>query len=316
MGCASLGSRVAPGRAADALARALDAGVSWFDVAPAYGAGAAEEILGAALRGHREDVQICTKVGLLPPPGGTGRRMLRAALRPAVAAAAPLRGMIRRSGATANRAIDLTPDLLRGSLERSLTRLGTDRVEVYALHNARAEDLARDEIRSTLVALVAEGKARTIAVAGDAAAAAAALDTGAPFGVIQIAQPAPGAAGDALLPRAAAQGVGCVTHSVFGVGGALQALSAGLKRTPDLAARARAATGIDGPPETLAAALLMARARAANPAGVGLASMAAPRSLAANVAAAARPAPDPALAPVLADIVPLLTPRTAEGSPP
>ena len=40
-GCASLGSRVAAADGLNALAAAFDAGVNWFDVAPAYGAGEA-----------------------------------------------------------------------------------------------------------------------------------------------------------------------------------------------------------------------------------------------------------------------------------
>ena len=45
-----------------AVHRALDLGVNYFDVAPAYGDGKAEEALGLALEGHTEDVIIATKV--------------------------------------------------------------------------------------------------------------------------------------------------------------------------------------------------------------------------------------------------------------
>ena len=53
------------------LAAALDAGVTWIDLAPVYGAGKAEEIAGQAIRGRRDEVQICTKVGL-KLAGGVG----------------------------------------------------------------------------------------------------------------------------------------------------------------------------------------------------------------------------------------------------
>jgi aryl-alcohol dehydrogenase-like predicted oxidoreductase len=45
-----------------AVHRALDLGINYFDVAPAYGDGKAEEALGIALEGRSEDVIIGTKV--------------------------------------------------------------------------------------------------------------------------------------------------------------------------------------------------------------------------------------------------------------
>src|SRR5580704_10332980 len=82
-GCASLGSRISARAGLEALARAHEAGVTWFDLAPAYGAGEAEGILARFLAGRRERVSILTKVGLAPP-----RRS--ALLRGAYAAARPL----------------------------------------------------------------------------------------------------------------------------------------------------------------------------------------------------------------------------------
>lgn len=300
MGCASLGSRVAPGPGLEALARAHAAGIRWFDVAPAYGGGDAEALLGQFLKGRREEVSLCTKVGLAPPPVSMLKRRIRALARPVVAAAGPLRQMIRKSGATANHALALTPELLRSSLERSLSRLGTDRVEVYALHNARPGDLARDDILATLAALLAEGKARTVSVAGSAEAAQAAIAIGAPFGVVQFAQPGSAEPAMDLFAAARAAGIGCVTHSVFGVGGQLAGLAARLKADPALRDRLVAA-GHAGPPEAAAAGLLLARARAVNPDGVVLASMFSERSLRANLAGAGG-APDPAAAALCAEL--------------
>lgn len=294
-GCASLGSRVSERIGRNALARSYDAGVRWFDVAPSYGAGAAEPILGDVLKGRRDHVQICTKVGLVPPLDSAMRKALRALARPVIGAAGPLRAMIRKSGATANRAVPLTPELLRTSLDSSLTRLGTDRVDVYALHNARPEDLARDDILRALEDLLAAGKTRAVAVAGRADAAAAALAQGAPFALVQFAQPGMGAIvdpqdtpGPGLFAAAEATGMGCVTHSVFGVSGSLATLCGRL--TDDAALRTRLAeAGFDGPVEAVAAALLFARARACNPHGVVLASMFSDRSLTLNLAEANQP---------------------------
>lgn len=51
--------------AADAIAASLDAGVTLIDTAPAYGLGASESIVGAALKGRRHEAVVATKCGLV-----------------------------------------------------------------------------------------------------------------------------------------------------------------------------------------------------------------------------------------------------------
>jgi aryl-alcohol dehydrogenase-like predicted oxidoreductase len=77
-----------------AIRAGLDAGVNFFDTAPAYGNGESEEILGEALGSHRSEVIVATKV---PPT-------------------------------------DLEPDKLRQSCERSLRSLRTDYIDLYQIH--------------------------------------------------------------------------------------------------------------------------------------------------------------------------------------
>ena len=236
-GCASLGSRVGEGAGLRALAAAHDAGVTWLDLAPLYGAGRAEEIAGRFLKGRpRDSVQLCSKVGLAP---GVRPRGLKAALMPlaraAVQAVPSLRGILRRGGAQPAEALPLTPALLTGTLEESLRRLGTDHLDLYALHGVAPAALT-DEVVRTLETLRAAGKARAVAVAGDDAAGRAAITIGAPFGVVQAATPEPGAP-DALLPAARAAGFGVVLHSVFGVDASLAALKARAAADPGLPRR-------------------------------------------------------------------------------
>jgi len=47
-----------------AVHRALDLGINFFDVAPGYGDGKAEEVLGVALQGRRDEAIVATKVRL------------------------------------------------------------------------------------------------------------------------------------------------------------------------------------------------------------------------------------------------------------
>ena len=61
----------------EAVRAAVERGVTFFDTAPTYGAGASERLLGAALKGVRDRVAIATKVG----PRDDPRRSLEDSLR-------------------------------------------------------------------------------------------------------------------------------------------------------------------------------------------------------------------------------------------
>jgi len=71
--------------AVQAVHRALDLGINYFDVAPAYGDGKAEEALGIALEGRSEEVFIGTKVRVpadnLADATGEVKRSMETSLR-------------------------------------------------------------------------------------------------------------------------------------------------------------------------------------------------------------------------------------------
>ena len=294
-GCASLGSRVGEAPGLRALEAAFDAGVTWLDLAPLYGGGRAEEIAGRFLKGRRDAVQVCSKVGLAPGGAGGLGGNLKAALMPAARAAVQavpaLRPLLRRSGVQAAQALPLTRELVVGSLEASLSRLGTDHLDLYALHDVAAAALTEPVLRA-LEDVRAAGKARAVAVAGDAEAGLAAIGIGAPFTVVQVALPAPGA-DDALLPAARAAGFGAVVHSVFGVEGTFAALRARAASDPGFRAAATGGPGdLDRVLDRALSRRLLDRALARNPDGVVLVSMFSEASRAQNLAAAEAPLPD------------------------
>jgi len=73
------------GEAVRAVHRALDLGINYFDVAPAYGDGKAEEALGTALQGRTENVIIGTKVRIsaedIENVAGAVKRSMETSLR-------------------------------------------------------------------------------------------------------------------------------------------------------------------------------------------------------------------------------------------
>lgn len=113
---------------------AIDAGVTFFDTADVYGArpGLSEELLGAALKGRRDDVLVATKFGL----------SMNGAAGDDFGARGSRRYIVRAA-------------------EASLRRLGTDWIDLYQLH---APDPATpvDETLAALDDLVRSGKVRYV----------------------------------------------------------------------------------------------------------------------------------------------------------
>jgi aryl-alcohol dehydrogenase-like predicted oxidoreductase len=270
-GCASLGSRVAPSVGLAALERAYDAGVTWYDVAPSYGDGQAEVLLGRFLANHdRRSIQVLTKVGIAPPQPSPTAQLLRPMMRAAVSAFPGLRAAIRRNRPPA-RKLALDAALIKQSLEASLRRLGTDYVDVLALHDATPDEVVREDVVEALERVVASGKARSIAIASSPETAAAGVGVSAIYSVVQI--------GNNLLEpeakrflRTTARPVGLVTHSVFGNEGAVSRIAARIE-TEQAIRKAIVEAGYRGTARQIAADILADYAFGSNVEGVIIVSM-------------------------------------------
>ncbi|BCW89861.1 hypothetical protein sos41_30290 [Alphaproteobacteria bacterium SO-S41] len=278
-GCASLGSRVSAATGRAAIERALAAGVTWFDVAPSYGDGGAEKILGEALRGA--NVAVVTKVGLVAPRRNIAKRAIGSIARPLVAAIPALRPLVKRLRPDGAQRVALDGETVRISLFQSLERLGRDSVAVLALHEPSLDDVRNPDVIAALTDLRDQGLAARIGVAGSPDVIAAARAAGLPVDVAQVAN-SPFARNLTALKGAPAF---TVTHSVFGVAGALDALKRVARQKPE----AIKALDTDDLP-----ALLLDYAFAVNPEGVVITSNYAAGHLAANAAVASR-APDVSL---------------------
>ncbi|MBT9292229.1 aldo/keto reductase [Prosthecodimorpha staleyi] len=299
-GCASLGSRIGRADGLRALAEAHDGGVTWFDVAPPYGAGEAEAILGEFLAGRRDGVRLCTKVGLAGPERSGLMRLAYRLGRPLAARFAGLRRRFRAAAATRYRPIALDAAGIAASLDQSLARLRTDHVDVFALHAPSPADTVRDDVVRALEDLLAAGKARAVCVAGDLNACRAGAGADLPYRVLQLADD-PQTEPLAALREVATRPIATVTHSVFGFDGALSRLVARLESDPPARRRLQAA-GYDAAPREAAASLLIDRAFASNPDGVVLASMFAAPHRRLNLARAALP-PNPAAVQIARDLL-------------
>lgn len=111
--------------------RALDLGATLIDAAEFYGPFVNEELVGRALVGRRDEAVVATKFGMISHVGGE--------------AGLP----------------DSSPANIRASIEGSLRRLRTDRIDLYFQHRVDPRVPIEDTV-GTLADLVAEGKVRHI----------------------------------------------------------------------------------------------------------------------------------------------------------
>jgi aryl-alcohol dehydrogenase-like predicted oxidoreductase len=111
------------------LARALDLGVTFLDTADAYGDGANERLVGAAIHHRREEVVLATKFGILRDATGIPR------------------------------GVDGSPAYAQQACDASLLRLGVEQIDLYYLHRVDPR-VPIEESVGAMADLVRQGKVR------------------------------------------------------------------------------------------------------------------------------------------------------------
>jgi len=123
------------------MQKALDAGITLFDTADTYGNGLGERIVKEALGHRRDEIQISTKFGYVWQDTPVGER----------------KGQVEQPQ-------NFDPAFVRKALEGALERLGTDRIDLWMLHNAKMGAIERDDTYALLEQLKKEGKLRAYGV--------------------------------------------------------------------------------------------------------------------------------------------------------
>lgn len=139
------------------LEMAFDAGVRHFDVAPSYGHGAAERCLGKFLRGKTEQITVTTKYGILAPQRAGLLGVARSVLRPAVRRLPSVRKRVAQAAAGLKSRARFSADEAQRSLEWSLHALGVDRIDLWLLHEATADDLDGPDLLPLLQRMQQQG---------------------------------------------------------------------------------------------------------------------------------------------------------------
>lgn len=107
------------------LDRAIGLGYDHFDTARLYGSGRVEVMLGKVLKGRRDQVYLATKMGIFVENG--------------------------------KRWIDCRPETIRAELDKSLTALGVDYLDLFYMHR-RDFSVPIEESAGAMAELIAEGK--------------------------------------------------------------------------------------------------------------------------------------------------------------
>lgn len=185
--------------------RCLDHGITFFDCANGYAKGEAERILGRAMKGVRDELVITSKVA---SSVGDGRND---------------RGLSRRH--------------IRQQVERSLERLGTDRIDVYFVHKVDPLTPVEETLRA-LDDLVRDGRVLYLGVSNWAAwqiAFALGISRAETLARFEVVQPmynlVKRQAEVEILPLAAAQGLGVTPYAPLAAG--LLTGKYGVERRPE-----------------------------------------------------------------------------------
>jgi aryl-alcohol dehydrogenase-like predicted oxidoreductase len=169
--------------------RAIELGVTFLDTAEVYGPYTNEELVGRAVAGRRDQVEIATKFGFAVNPE-----------RPT------------------DRGTDGTPENARRVCDESLRRLGTDHIDLYYQHRVDP-DVPIEETVGAMGELVAAGKVRFIGLSEAAPATIRRAHATHPLTAVQseyslwTRDPE-----DEVLPTLRELGIGLVPYSPLGRG--------------------------------------------------------------------------------------------------
>lgn len=197
--------RVTEDRFIEVVHAAIDAGVDTIDTAPLYDFGTSERWIGRAIRGRRDEVVLCTKVGLRWD-GEYGEVLFP---------------FTDEQGAPRFVRKDGRPESIRRDIDESLGRLGVEHIDLVQVHHPDPHVPIEDTMGALVEALEA-GKVRAVGVSNfDERQVKAALAALHPHPLASLQLPYSllfREVEDGLLPWARDAGVGFLCYSPLQAG--------------------------------------------------------------------------------------------------
>ncbi|WFR85643.1 aldo/keto reductase [Arthrobacter sp. Y-9] len=168
--------------------RALDLGVTFLDTADMYGPFTNEELVGRAIAGRRDEVQLATKFGNMRGPNG------------------------ERLG------INGRPEYVRSACDASLQRLGVDHIDLYYQHRVDP-NVPIEETVGAMAELVTAGKVRHLGLSEASAATIRRAHAVHPITAVETEYSLFSRdVEDSVLPALRELGIGLVPYSPLGRG--------------------------------------------------------------------------------------------------
>ena len=204
LGCMGMSEFYGPGDEQESIAtlrRALDLGVTFLDTADVYGLGRNEELVGKVIRGHRHEVVVATKFGIVRDMNGN---------------------FVGVNG---------RPEYVQQACDASLRRLGVEQIDLYYQHRVDP-DTPIEETVGGLAELVQAGKVRYLGLSEAGPATIRRASATHPIAALQTEyslwsrEPE-----NEIIPTCRALGIGFVAYSPLGRG----FLTGQIRRIEDLA---------------------------------------------------------------------------------
>jgi aryl-alcohol dehydrogenase-like predicted oxidoreductase len=171
------------------IQRALELGLTFFDTADMYGPFKNEVLLGRALGSRRDDAIVATKFGIVRDPDDPTRR-----------------------------AVNGRPEYVRQACDSSLSRLGTDHIDLYYQHRVDP-DTPIEETVGAMAELVTAGKVRFLGLSEAAPATIRRAHAVHPISALQTEYSVWARHPEAeILPTIRELGIGFVPYSPLGRG--------------------------------------------------------------------------------------------------
>ncbi|HEV8686130.1 MAG TPA: aldo/keto reductase [Gaiellaceae bacterium] len=168
--------------------RAIELGVTFLDTADMYGVGANERLVGRAIAGRRDEVEIATKFGNERAPDGTWI------------------------------GINGRPEYVHAACDASLERLGIETIDLYYQHRVDPT-VPIEETVGAMAELVAQGKVRSLGLSEAGAATIRRAHAVHPISALQTEYSLWTRDPEAeILPTVRALGIGFVAYSPLGRG--------------------------------------------------------------------------------------------------
>ncbi len=168
--------------------RAMELGVTFFDTADMYGLGRNEELVGKALKGHRNEAVLATKFGNV------------------------------RSADGKSMSVNGRPEYVRSACDASLKRLGVDHIDLYYQHRVDPSVPIEDTV-GAMADLVRQGKVRFLGLSEAASATVRRAHAVHPIAALQTEYSLwTRDVEEEILPTCRELGIGFVPYSPLGRG--------------------------------------------------------------------------------------------------